>query len=78
MKDLLTYLVKEIVSEPKKVKINEEKEGESLRLSIEVSPDDMGILIGKKGHTISAVRSLVKTAASKKGLNVFVELIEKE
>ncbi|KKW05560.1 MAG: hypothetical protein UY40_C0015G0006 [candidate division CPR1 bacterium GW2011_GWC1_49_13] len=78
MKELLSYLVKEIVSEPKKVKVTEEKEGEGLRLSVEVSPDDMGILIGKKGHTIQAVRSLVKTAAAKKGVNVFVELIEKE
>jgi len=77
MKDLLEYLVKEIVPHPKSVKIKEEEESNgSLKLFITVDPEDMGLVIGKKGNTISAIRSLVKTAAAKQGQEVYIELVE--
>jgi len=79
MKDLLEYLAKELVSKPKEVKINETKEENgTVHLSLSVSPDDMGMIIGKGGKTITAIRSLVKTAAAKAGKKVFLELEEKE
>jgi len=77
MKKLLEYLTKEIVSKPKKVKIVESRESDgSVHLSLSVDPEDMGIIIGKGGKTIAAVRSLVKTAAAKKGEKVFLRLEE--
>ncbi|NIT04395.1 KH domain-containing protein [Candidatus Saccharibacteria bacterium] len=79
MKDLLEYLVGEIVSNPKDVKVEEsEEEDGTLHLTISVSPEDMGFIIGKNGRTISAIRSLVKTAAAKQGKEVFVELSEEK
>lgn len=77
MKELLKHLVTEIVSQPKKVKIEEvAEEGGITRLTFSVAPEDMGIVIGKNGRTITAIRSLVKTAAAKAGKNVFLELKE--
>lgn len=77
MKDLLEYLVKEIVTKPKAVKITESKEEDgTIHLSLSVSPEDMGIVIGKEGKTIIAIRSLIKTAAAKAGKRVFLELEE--
>ena len=77
LKELLEYLVKEIVSNPKKVKVEETTEEDgTVHLSFSVSPDDMGLVIGKQGRTISAIRSLVKTAAAKAGKRVFIELEE--
>jgi len=79
MKDLLEYLAKELVSKPKEVKIEETKEDDgTVHLSLSVSPDDMGMIIGKGGKTIMAIRSLVKTAAAKAGKRVFLELKEVE
>lgn len=79
MKDLLEYLVKELVSKPKEVKITESKEEDgTVHLSLSVSPADMGIIIGKGGKTIIAIRSLVKTAAAKAGKKIFLELEEIE
>ena len=78
MKELLEFLVKEIVANPKEVEVTETAEGESaVKLTLTVSPEDMGIVIGKKGNMISSIRSLVKTAAAKQGKEVFVELVEK-
>lgn len=76
MKKLLEYLVKEIVSQPKKVKVKEASENGVVKLSFSVAPEDMGFIIGKGGRTISAVRSLLKTAATKAGKEVFLELKE--
>lgn len=79
MKDLLEYLIKELVSKPKEVKITEsEEEDGTTHLSLSVSPEDMGIVIGKGGKTITAIRSLVKTAAVKAGKKVFLDLEEVE
>ncbi len=76
MKKLLEYLVKEIVSQPKKVKVKEVSENGAVKLSFSVAPEDMGFIIGKGGRTISAIRSLLKTAAIKAGKEVFLELKE--
>jgi hypothetical protein len=78
LKDLLEYIVKEIVSEPKKVKVVETAESDgTVHLALSVSEDDMGTVIGKGGRTIVAIRSLLKTAAAKAGQRVFLELEEK-
>lgn len=79
MKKLLEYLVRELVSKPKGVQIKETKEEDgTVHLSLSVSPDDMGMIIGKGGRTIMAIRSLVKTTAAKAGKKVFLELKEIE
>jgi predicted RNA-binding protein YlqC (UPF0109 family) len=75
---LLEYLVKEIVSKPDAVKVKEEEKEDAIRLFISVDPEDMGLVIGKSGRNISAIRSLVKTAATKAGKEVFLELEEAE
>lgn len=79
MKDLLEYLVRELVSKPKEVKVEEKVEEDgTIHLTFSVAPEDMGLVIGKGGRIISAVRSLVKTAAAKVGKGVFLELKEEK
>lgn len=78
LEDLLKYIVKEIVSKPKEVKISESTEGDgTIHLKLSVAEEDMGSVIGKQGRTIVAIRSLIKTAAAKAGQRVFIELEEK-
>lgn len=73
---LLEYMAKEIVSKPGAVKVGEEEKEGTNHLVLSVDPEDMGLVIGKNGRTISAIRSLVKTAAIKAGKEVFLELEE--
>jgi predicted RNA-binding protein YlqC (UPF0109 family) len=78
MKKLLEYLAKELVTKPKEIKVVESKEDDgTIHLTLSTASEDMGIIIGKGGKTIMAIRSLVKTAAAKKGEKVFLELEEK-
>ena len=41
---------------------------------LNVAPDDMGRVIGKKGRIAKAMRSIVKSAAIKNGVSVLVEI----
>lgn len=62
MKELLEYIVKSIVNNPEAVSI-EEKDSVDFPgltiLTVEVSEEDKGIVIGRKGRTINAIRDLI-------------------
>lgn len=77
MKELLEFIVKSVVSNPKAVKIDEGVSDEGYaNLSITVAPEDMGMVIGKQGRIIKAIRDLVRVKAIKEGKRVNVELVE--
>lgn len=62
MKELLEHIVKSIVNNPDSVNI-EEKESVDFPgltiLTIDVAEEDKGVVIGRKGRTINAIRDLV-------------------
>jgi predicted RNA-binding protein YlqC (UPF0109 family) len=74
MKDLLSYILKEITKN-ESIEVKEEVENNFSRLTILAPKDLMGIIIGKEGRTIKAIRNLLKVRATleKKGVNVTVE-----
>ena len=74
MKDLLTFIVKGITGK-KDLEILEETEGERTHFLVKTPEDSVGIIIGKEGRTIKAIRSLLKVRATleKKGVSVSVE-----
>ncbi len=77
MKQLVEYIVKELVDKPDEVKINE-TQGESIViLEISVASEDVGKVIGKEGRIANAIRTVVKAAASKQGKKVTVEILAK-
>lgn len=78
MKDLLEYLVKSLVENPEGVIITEEESGEDVEFKISVDKDDMGRIIGKQGKIARAIRVVMRSAATKAGKRVNVEIIEKE
>jgi predicted RNA-binding protein YlqC (UPF0109 family) len=62
MKELLEHIVKSIVNNPDEVKI-EERESVDFPgltiLTIDVAEVDKGVVIGRKGRTINAIRDLI-------------------
>lgn len=60
IKELVTYLVQQLVLDPKAVQVELIKEGETeTLLEIKVAPGDRGRVIGRGGMTIKALRALV-------------------
>lgn len=78
MKDLLEYIVKNLVSNPEAVKIVEETGEGELNYLLSVDPTDMGMIIGKSGQTIRAIRKLLvaRAMAENSHLRVNVNLQE--
>ncbi len=65
MKDLLAFLTKSIVDHPEEIVIEEKEEDEQTNLSLQAHPEDIKMIIGKKGRTIKAIRELLKIRAIK-------------
>ena len=78
MRDLLDYIVKNLVSTPDAVVIEESSNEGGVQLNLTVAPDDMGMIIGKGGQTIRSIRRLITARAMAEGenLRVFVNLVE--
>lgn len=76
MKDKLATLVKAIVDNEDKVEISETSDNGVVNLTITVDPADMGKVIGKGGKVIKSLRNVIKIAAMKQNVKVFVNLSE--
>lgn len=76
MKDVLEYVAKALVDEPDAVEVTEIEGDGTVVLKLKVAPDDMGKVIGKRGRTVRAIRSVVRAAGSLQGLSTQVEIVE--
>ena len=78
-KDLLEYVVKNLVTNPDKVVVSEEqKEDSKLMLHLSVDSSDMGRIIGKEGRIIRSIREIVYSYAMKDGKKVSIEIEEEK
>jgi predicted RNA-binding protein YlqC (UPF0109 family) len=77
MKELLEYLARGLVEHPDQVRVNElhEDDGATV-LELSVADDDYGNVIGRGGRTAAALRTVVKTAATKSKRRVFVDIVD--
>ncbi len=78
MKQLLEYIVPNIVNHPEDVVITETQEDGLVVLTIKVHPEDTGRVIGKAGKIINSIRQIVRVLAIKQGVRVNVEIADGE
>ena len=76
MREMVEYIVKQIVDSPEQVKVQEIKGEKVTLLEISVAKEDMGQVIGKGGRIANALRILVGAAAAKLKKRVIVEILE--
>lgn len=76
MKDLLEYIVQNLATKPDEISIDEQNDGGSINLTLTVDPKDMGIIIGKNGQTIRAIRKLLTVRAIAENVRVNLQLAE--
>lgn len=76
MKDLLSYIVTNLVTKPDSVSIDERQQEEVVDLILKVDPTDMGLVIGKSGQTIRAIRKLLTVRAIAENVRVNLTLAE--
>lgn len=77
-RELLEYLACGLVDEPDEVSVKEIREGDgSIILELSVGEDDYGNVIGRGGRTAAALRTIVKSAATRSGRRVFVDIVDR-
>jgi len=75
-RDVLEYLAKQIVDDPGSVVVEVDEGQGSVSLRLNVSPDDMGRVIGRRGRTAQAIRTVVRAAAAREGLEAHVDIVD--
>ena len=59
------YIVKTLVNNPDKVKIDRTIDEKGVLLSLEVDPEDVGRIIGRRGATAQSIRTLLRALGTK-------------
>lgn len=76
MKELLTYIVQNLVDNPDEVSVTERAAGSGTVFEVRVADGDMGKVIGRQGRIIKEVRILMKAVAQRRGTKVSVEVVD--
>ncbi len=76
MKELLSYIAKNLVDEPDAVSVTEVERGGDLVLELRVAQEDMGKVIGRQGRTSKEIRAIIKAASAGMDRKVLVEIVD--
>jgi predicted RNA-binding protein YlqC (UPF0109 family) len=75
-RNVLSYLAKSIVEDPEAVVIEADEGRNSVTLRLHVAPGDMGRVIGRRGRVAQAIRTVVRAAGAKEGVNASVDIVD--
>ena len=76
MQDTLIYILKNIVTTPDDVKVEElVDETGTTTYQVTVNPVDVGRIIGKEGKVIKAIRTIMRVIAIQKGVHVRISVV---
>jgi len=67
MKEFVEYIAKHLVDKPEAVEVNQIESEKTTILELTVADNDVGKIIGKKGQTVNAIRTLLTAASAKVG-----------
>ena len=76
MKDSLETIITSLVNNPSEVSIKQVDGETSIAFEVKVADGDMGKVIGREGKIAKAIRTIMKSIASKEGKRVSIEFID--
>ena len=77
VKNVVEYIVSQIVEDTKSVKVNVAySDDENVTIEVRTAPEDMGRVIGKRGRVARAIRTVAQAAADEEGLQSTIEFID--
>ncbi len=71
---VLEYVARHIVDDPDAIRIEVEERRRGIELHLNVAPDDMGKVIGRRGRVAQALRTVVRAAGAREGVEVNVAI----
>ena len=76
MKELLTYVARNLVDNPDQVSVTQRDADGEIVLELRVAPEDMGKVIGRQGRIAKEIRTLVRSVAQRSGKRVSIDIID--
>ncbi|NGX62355.1 MAG: hypothetical protein K940chlam9_01852 [Chlamydiae bacterium] len=76
MEEFVAYIIKNLVADPEAVQVASVAKEAGVSIEIRVAQEDVGKVIGRRGNTINALRTIVRTVATRLGQRAQVELIQ--
>jgi len=73
---VLKYLATSMADEPEAVSVDIDDTPRGVKLSLHVGPDDMGRIIGRRGRTAQAIRTIVSAAGARDGVVTNVDIVD--
>ena len=73
MKELVEFIVKNLVANPDKVEVVESQNDRETVFTVKIAEEDFGKIIGRSGKVATAIRTVVRTSAKKANKRVFVK-----
>ena len=76
MKELIEQIAKAIVEKPEEVQVRGIEGENAVVIELRVAKDDIGKVIGKKGKTITAMRTILNATRDQKRKRQVLEVVE--
>ncbi|MFY9529438.1 MAG: KH domain-containing protein [Candidatus Acidiferrales bacterium] len=76
MKDLVESIARALVDHPEHVQVRAVEGEQVTLLELRVHPEDIGKVIGQRGHTIEAIRMLLDAVGKKLKKRFTLEILE--
>ena len=77
-RDVVEVVARALVDHPRSVRVEERVDRGSVRVELTTAPGDLGRLIGRRGRTAAAVRTLAEIASERDGPRVAVDFLDDE
>jgi predicted RNA-binding protein YlqC (UPF0109 family) len=74
--EVLEKILQSLVNNPQDVKVQRIIDEMGVLLRVKLHPQDMGLVIGRKGETIKAIKTIVKSVGTKNHARVNIKIEE--
>jgi len=74
--EFVRYVLSQICDDTSAIELESKDDERGTLISISVSKEDMGKLIGKSGQTIDALRLLVRTIGARDGAKINLKVLD--
>lgn len=78
MQELIEFITTSLVDDPTQVEVRQFQRGSQVTIKLSVAKEDMGRVIGKGGRVATAMRTLLRVAASQEGKRSRLDIVEPE
>ena len=78
LKDVLTGMVTSIVDNPDKVEVNVVPASYRLLAELHTAGQDVGQVIGKNGHVVDSIRSILSAYGGKHGIKIDLDYVTEQ